>query len=184
MAAASGAHRWVALLRGINVGGHRLVKMPALRAVFESLGATDVHTVVQSGNVVFDHATPEREGTALRHVLQAGLAKALGFEVPVLLRSAAQFRKAAAAHPFAKEAAEPTHAHVYFLDEAPPHPDRAALDQLASPTERWHLHGDAFYLHAPDGVGRSKLAAGAEKKLGVPATARNQRTVESLLALL
>jgi uncharacterized protein (DUF1697 family) len=166
------------------VGGHRVVKMAALREAFEALGAAGVRTVVQSGNVVFDHATAERDAPALRSHLEAGLAATFGFAVPVLLRSARQFERAAAAHPFSAQAAEPQHAHVWFLEHAPASADTAGLDRLKAATERWHLAGDAFYLHAPDGIGRSKLAAGAERLLGVAATARNARTVETLRALL
>jgi uncharacterized protein (DUF1697 family) len=178
------SHRWVALLRGINVGGHRPVKMVALREAFEAMGASNVRTVVQSGNVVFDHPTAERGAAALRQQLQAHLEATFGFAIPVLLRSARQFAHVAALHPYAADAAEPTHAHVWFLDGPASKADRAGLDRLKSATERWHLDAEAFYLHAPDGVGNSKLAAAAERLLGTTATARNLRTVETLRAML
>lgn len=177
-------HRWVALLRGINVGGHRPVPMAALREAFAGMGAARARTVVQSGNVVFDHARDASHAAALRETLELGLAAAFGFEIPVLLRDAGRFRAAAEANPFAADAAQPAHGHVWFLDGRATGADTAGLDRLKSPTERWHLDGDTFYLHAPDGVGRSKLAAAAERLLGVAATARNLRTVESLCALL
>jgi uncharacterized protein (DUF1697 family) len=183
-AASPARHRWVALLRGINVGGHRSVKMAALREAFEAQGATNVRTVVQSGNVVFDHASAEGAAPALRAQLASGLAAAFGFDIPVVLRSARQFAQRAAADPFAAQAAEPQHAHVWFLEHAPPRPDTAGLDRLKADSERWHLAGDAFYLHAPEGIGRSKLAAGAERLLGVAATARNLRTVQTLGSML
>ena len=73
--------------------------------------------------------------------------------------------------------------HFYFLESAPPHPDLASLDALKSATEQFTLIDSVFYLHAPDGIGRSKLAVKVERALGVPATARNWRTVNKLLEM-
>lgn len=87
-------------------------------------------------------------------------------------------------NPFREGEAEPSTLHLGFLDSVPPRPDRAALKALATETERFALKGRVFYLHAPDGIGRSKLAAAAERKIGVPMTMRNWRTVGKLRELL
>jgi len=97
--------------------------------------------------------------------------------------TAEELRNAAAANPFPSATNEPKSLHLYFLAETPQNPDVQALNQLKSDNESFKLIGKVFYLHAPDGIGRSKLAARAEKLLGVQATARNWNTVAKLLEL-
>ena len=153
----------VALLRGINVGGNRIIKMEALRAIFEEAGARDVRTYIQSGNVVFSHARP----TSAR--FEKAIAAAVGFDVPVVLRTAAEL--AALAHPFADDAG----VHVMFA-AAP----LAPIARVAVPPEAYVVSGRDVYLYLPAGVGNSKLAAALGK---LPVTARNWRTVQQLRAM-
>lgn len=164
----------VALLRGINVGGHGKLPMAALRALMAELGCRDVVTYIASGNVVFAHSAPE--GLAGR--LTAAIKAAHGFAPRVLVLSGDVFREIAAACPY------PDDPHVFFLAEPPTEPDTASMDAARAPTESYELTDRALYLHAPGGLGRSKLAGRIERALGVPATARNGRTVAKLLALL
>jgi uncharacterized protein (DUF1697 family) len=84
------------------------------------------------------------------------------------------------ANPYPEADEEPKSVHLYFLAGDPAEADIAGLEAVRAPAERFHLEGGVFYLHAPDGVGRSKLAAKAERLLGVSATARNWRTVTKL----
>lgn len=158
--------RHVALLRGINVGGNRIIKMADLRAIFEAAGARDVETYIQSGNVVFGHDRP----TAARFEKQ--IAKATGFDVPVVLRTAAEW--AALAHPY--DTGE--HVHVFFLPAAP-----AAVKVVAAAPEAYAVRGRDVFLYLPNGIGRSKLAGALMKALPA-ATARNWRTVEQLTAMV
>lgn len=157
--------RHVALLRGINVGGNRSIKMADLRAMFEAAGARDVVTYIQSGNVVFSHPRPTAAG------FEHQIARATGFAVPVVLRTAAQWAKLA--HPFEDD--DPV--HVFFL----PAPVKR-LDVVAAAPEAYVTKGREVFAYLPNGAGRSKLAASLGKALP-QATARNWRTVRQLHAL-
>jgi uncharacterized protein (DUF1697 family) len=108
----------------------------------------------------------------------------LGFRPEVLLLSPSQFRSAMENNPYPNAASEPKSLHFFFLDSVPTKPDLDGLGKLATETERFCLIDSVFYLHTPDGIGRSKLAAAVEKKLGVAATARNYNTIEALASML
>ncbi len=172
---------WIALLRGINVGGRNRLPMSDLVAILESFGLEDVETYIQSGNVVFRSA--EKVSSSLGEEIATAVEERHGFRPRVLLLDAGRLREAAEANPFPEAEAEPKTLHLFFLASAPESPDEESLTAVAAPSERFHLAGDVFYLHAPDGVGRSKLVARVEKHLGVAATARNWRTVERLLEM-
>lgn len=178
---------WVALLRGINVGGANRLRMAELRKDLEGLGLEDVRTYIQSGNVVFDSAIDGDDGglaETLVERIEVAIEERHGFRPRVLVLSAARFREAMRANPFPEAEAEPKSLHLYFLAQPPVDADLAALEAVASPTERSRLGEHVLYLHAPDGIGRSKLAARAEALLGVPATARNWRTVTRIREML
>jgi uncharacterized protein (DUF1697 family) len=152
----------VALLRGINVGGHRLVSMAELREKLEEAGFADVKTLLQSGNVVF---------TTKRGNLEPALTKLTGTDV--IVRTAAEWRKVMAANPFPEEAAnDPARLLVMFLDRKPG-------PLFAWPgIETMRAAGRELFLYYPEGAGRSKLTGALiEKKLGVRGTARNWNTV-------
>ncbi|HUF90702.1 MAG TPA: DUF1697 domain-containing protein, partial [Gemmatimonadota bacterium] len=103
-----------------------------------------------------------------------------GFRPRVLLLGGDRLLEAIEANPFPEADAEPRSLHLFFLAEPPPSPDLESLAEVAVASERFHLERDVFYLHAPEGFGRSKLAARVERYLGVAATARNWRTVRKL----
>jgi uncharacterized protein (DUF1697 family) len=171
---------WIAFLRGIG-GGIRPMVMKDLQAALENLGLSDVRTYIQSGNVVFRRAGT----TAAKLEAQIGrrIAERFGFESRVFVLSAAQLARAAAANPFGQADDEPTSVHLFFLSQRPRQPDLGAMKRLKTPSEAFVLAGRVLYVHTPDGFGVSKLAARIEKLLGVPATARNWRTVTKMLAL-
>lgn len=172
-------HTWIALLRGINVGGANRLPMAELRDELSGLGFEDPATYIASGNVVFgaDGDPDADHAEALARRIATTIEARHGFLPRVLVLSAAEFREAMEANPFPEAQSEPGTLHLYFLAERPADVDASAFDAVASPTERWKLGDHVLYLHAPDGVGRSKLAARVESLLGVPATARNWRTV-------
>ena len=174
--------KWIALFRAVNVGGKNKMSMTRLQAVFTSVGCTNVRTYIQSGNVVFSSANKNK--TPLTRKLLEATEGEFGFRPQVLLLTEAQFREALTNNPFDAHGKDPKTLHLYFLEESPSQPDLAGLAKLATKTEQFQLAGDVFYLHAPDGIGRSKLAAAAEKRLGVPATARNYNTIDALRAML
>jgi uncharacterized protein (DUF1697 family) len=172
---------WVALLRGINVGGKRKVAMPALRAAVEELGHTAVRTYINSGNVVL--TTTQRSEAAVRKGLEQALEEAFGFTVPVVLRSREQLQAVLKNNPF--EGADPKHLHVTFLDRDPGAAAKRAVDPDAFEPERYEVRGRDVYLHLPDGLGRSKLAGAlAKKDFGVVGTTRTWATTQKLAALL
>ncbi len=173
----------IALFRGINVGGTGKLPSKALVSLLEDLGAEEVRTYIQSGNAVFRHATRAAAGRSLARTIERAVLDAHGFEPAVLVLTPARLAQAAAGNPFPEGEEEPSKLHLSFLAETPQAPNRDKLEALRAGRERFALVEDVFYLHAPDGVARSKLAAGAERALGVAATARNWRTVQKILAL-
>jgi uncharacterized protein (DUF1697 family) len=174
--------RWIALLRGVNVGGHNKLPMKPLQAALAASGLTDVATYLQSGNIVFSHS-----GTHAKLAAQISdvIAAKFGFRPSIKLLRHAELTAAATANPFpeAEQAEEGKTLHLFFLDGAPAADRAAALDALSTPSERWALVGQVFYLHAPEGFGRSKLALQAERKLQTGATSRNWRSVCALLEM-
>lgn len=170
--------RYVALFRGVNVSGKNSMPMLELRRMLESLGASSVKTYLQSGNAVLTHT--DRSPSHLKDRIESAVLSHFGFQSSLLLLSPKELLEAIATSPFAKEAEDPKSVHLCILTGAPRSPDLAALSRLQSETERYFLRGRYFYLHAPDGVGRSRLAKGYEKSLGVTATARNWRTIAAL----
>lgn len=172
---------WIALFRGINVGGRHILPMKALKSLLQEMGCSDVSSYIQSGNVVF------RNGETQARVLEAKISQLVnagfGFAPQVLLLTIDQLTLAHSANPFPAGESEPKTLHLFFLAEDARNVDMPALDALKSTTEQFQLIDRVFYLHAPDGIGRSKLAARVERHLGVATTARNWRTVEKVLQL-
>jgi uncharacterized protein (DUF1697 family) len=169
---------WIALFRGINVGGRNILPMKELVRDLEALELEDVRTYIQSGNAVFRSSGEAAADLGAR--IAAKVEERHGFRPHVLVLSAGQLRDAIESNPFPEAEGEPKTLHLSFLASPAEAPDVASLNELRSPSERFHLTDTVFYLHAPDGIGRSKLAAKVEKLLGVAATARNWRTVRKL----
>ena len=172
---------YIALFRGINVGGRNRLPMKELAALLEKLGAGNVKTYIQSGNAVFRHQT--ESVSELSSSISAAIKESHGFEPRVWLLEAAEMEQAIASNPFPEAEAEPKTLHLYFLTSVPQNPDLKTLDSLKKANEQFKLIDNVFYLYAPDGIGRSKLAERTEKALGVAATARNWRTVCKVMAM-
>ncbi|MET7620750.1 DUF1697 domain-containing protein [Streptomyces sp. NPDC005408] len=176
--------RYAALLRGINVGGHKKVPMAELRELLTELGHTDVTTYLQSGNAVFSSASADEKaiGTALERAIE----KRFGFGVDCLVRSAPYLKAVADDCPFPADELEGKQLHVTYFSE-PVGPERlASIDTAAYLPEEFRLGDRALYLYAPNGLGRSKLAeALAKPRLfkGIIATSRNWNTVLKLVEL-
>ena len=166
---------YIALFRGINVGGKNILPMKELVAILEALGAQNVKTYIQSGNAVF--ACPKKDASRLSIMISSEIKKRRGFEPHVLIMESEDLDKALRNNPFPEAAADPQTLHAGFLASTPKKPDLKALELLRSGAERFQLIDKVFYLHAPAGIGRSKLAANTEKLLGAPMTDRNWRTV-------
>ncbi|MEU7994077.1 DUF1697 domain-containing protein [Micromonospora sp. NPDC049060] len=174
--------RWVALLRGVNVGGAK-VAMADLRRLVTDLGHQDVQTYLQSGNVVFGSTV--RDADALARGIERAIADELGLTVPVLVRSGRELAAVAGGNPYAGREDDPTRLLVVFLATAP---DPAAVAALTVPDGEnlaFSVAGREVYLHYPDGgYGRSRFTNNhLEKKLGLVATTRNWRSVRALAGM-
>lgn len=172
---------YIALFRGINVGGNNMLSMKDLAALLEKLDAHNVKTYIQSGNVVFQHESERAAELSSR--ISAAIKESHGFEPRVLLLDLVEMENAVASNPFSEAEVEPKTLHLFFLADPPQNPDLKTLDTIKQDNEQFKLIDKVFYLHAPDGIGRSKLAERAEKALGVAATARNWRTVCKIMAM-
>src|SRR5262249_29833808 len=173
----------IALLRGINVGGHNLVAMSALRDFFEDLGFSGATTLLQSGNVVFN--SERQVGADLESLMEKESAKRLGISAEYIVRSAAEWRQTIARNPFSKEAkADPGHLVVVFLKTAPGKKELDALQAAIKGPEVMRCDGRQLYIVYPAGIGRSKLTGALiEQKLQIRGTARNWNTILKLGAL-
>lgn len=172
----------IALLRGVNVGGHHQIKMEVLRALCESLGLCNPQTYIQSGNVVFQ--TKERDTAKLSAQIESAIEKKHGFRPDVVLRTAGELREVIAKNPFAKRKdIEPNKLIVTFLAAEPTAESRATVLALKPDPEELRLHGRELYIYFPDGMGRSKFPAVLGKALKNTGTARNWNTVTKLLEM-
>ena len=172
---------YAALLRGVNLGALNRMKMPELRAFVEGLGCTDVSTYLQSGNVVF---RSDRAAGALRRSIEQGIGSELGLDIPVVIRSRRQLEQLVAGNPFGRPKEKENMLYVTFLAEKPERERLRRLVEESFAPERFELVGQDVYLYVPNGYGRSKLSnALLERRLGVPATTRNWRTVTALAEL-
>jgi len=174
----------VALLRGINVGGHNKIAMSDLRHLFEALKFSAVKSLLQSGNVVFD--SERLKGAALENLLEVETAKRLGASVDYLVRSAKELRAIIANNPFEGEARrDPSHLLVVFLKTAPKPTEVSALQAGIQGPEIIRAEGKQLYAVYPAGIGRSKLTNTLiEKKLATRGTARNWNTILKLAAMV
>ena len=174
---------FIALLRGINVGGHKPVAMSELKAMLTKLGFEDTRSLLQSGNLIF--RGDSNDSHDLESMLEAETRKRLGLQADFMIRSAKEWRRVVERNPFRKEAdADPGHLLVMFLKTAPKANEvRAAQDAIVG-RETLRADGREMYIVYPDGIGRSRLTnVLLEKKLGARGTARNWNTVQKLLSV-
>ncbi|MCL4559102.1 MAG: DUF1697 domain-containing protein [Chloroflexi bacterium] len=175
---------YISLLRGINVANHNQIRMDQLKSTYEALGFTDVRTYVQSGNVVFDG--PEDREANISAFLETRILQTFGTEVTVILRNAAAFKQIRENNPFlTQQDKDPAFLHVTFLHDAPS-PDRIRnLPPIREGDDEFVMVGAEVYIFCPHGYGRTKLTnTYFERKLGLPATTRNWRTVQALAQMV
>jgi uncharacterized protein (DUF1697 family) len=174
---------YLALLRGVNVGGKNKLPMQDLITLFGEAGCHEVRTYIQSGNVIF-RADPAI-AASLPGIVTARIAERFGLRVPVLLRTAAEMAEVVRHNPFlAAETAEET-LHVLFLATQPNARSVDELDPDRSPPDAFSVRGREIYLRLPNGVARTKLSTDYfDAKLATTSTGRNWRTVTTLLALM
>jgi len=173
--------RYVAFLRGINLGSKRRVPMGDLRAALAEAGYEDVRTLLQSGNVVL---TSTAEAAELERDLGDVLGRTFGFDIAVVVRTRDALADVIARDPFAGEADDPARYQVSFLSAKPKAASVRELERADVAPERVSMRGCEVYAWHPDGLARSRLAALiTARRLGVEVTARNWRTLTKLLEL-
>ncbi len=174
--------RYVAFLRAINVGGSHVVKMDALKAMFEDLGFTKVETFIASGNVIFE--TPSRDLGAVERRIERFLEKALGYEVVTFIRALEDVAAIARHRPFPAAAmASAISLSVGLLKEPLPKAARAALLKLKTDIDDFHTDGSELYWICVSRQSESKISnAVFERTLKTKATFRGLRTIQRLAA--
>ncbi|GAC1351356.1 MAG: DUF1697 domain-containing protein [Polyangiales bacterium] len=173
---------YVALLRGINVGGNNKLPMKDLVTMLDAEGCREVVTYIQSGNAVF-RAT-EACAFRLPTAIEKAVKSRCGFQAMVLVRTAANIQRVAQDNPFVRDGVDVGALYVMFLKDWPSADRVAALDTKRSPTDTFELRGREVYLHCPNGVGRTKLTNDYfDKTLAMTGTTRNYRTVLKLVEM-
>ena len=173
----------IALLRGINVGGHKQISMADLRDLLTQLGLADVRSLLQSGNLVF--GATGRTSTQLERLLETEADKRLALKTDFFVRTAKEWEGIVAHNPFRKEAArDPGHLVVMFLKDPPSVTGVKALQSGITGREVVRAARKHLYIVYPDGIGRSRLTnAVIDQRLGTRGTGRNWNTVLKLAAL-
>lgn len=174
--------RFVALLRGINVGKAKRVPMAELRILLTALGYRDVQTLLNSGNAIFESTT--RSTPAHAHRIEAALAESFGIETHVIVKSAADLAAICAENELAAVVTEPSRLLVAFTASAGDLCSLATLEALTRPPEKFLLGQHAAYLWCPNGILESRAAEALLGKAGRVATSRNWATVGRIAALM
>jgi uncharacterized protein (DUF1697 family) len=171
---------YIAMIRGINVSGHKKIKMDQLRESFEALGFSQVRTYIQSGNVIFQ--TARTSPTDLSKRIEERIGADFGFSVAVILRTSGEMGKTIQDNPFlTKPGIDSSKLHVTFLSQLPVPTTLKKLDTWRAEPDEFRYFGKEIYLHCPNGYGRTKLSNNAfERVLSVSATTRNWNTVNKL----
>ena len=175
---------YFAFLRGINVGGNKMVPMAELRKMLTGMGFDNVKTLLQSGNAMFETAAQKPE--ALEAKLEAQTKKTFGFDVVYMVRTEKQLKDVIKANPFPEmTASDPSHLLVVFLKGKAKAGSGAALQKAIVGNEVVKVKATEAYVCYPDGIGVSKLTNTViDRHLGVAGTARNWNTVQKTIALV
>ncbi len=175
---------YIAMIRGINVGGQKTIKMADLKALCESLGFRNVTTYIQSGNVVLSSA--QKNPSTVGETIESGIKKKFGFDVTVVVRTPEELKSVVKKNPFVgRKGIDEIRLNVMFLDSKPEPALVKALGPLAAKSkDEYEINGREVYLHCPNGYGKTLLSnTFFEKNLKVRATTRNWNSVNNLLEL-
>jgi uncharacterized protein (DUF1697 family) len=175
--------KYITMLRGINVGGQKKLRMAILREIYQSAGFWNIRTYLQSGNVVFE--TTEGNLSKLTSVIETLIQQTCGYQVEVFIRNPSEFKRILLNNPFLNDQnVEKNKLHVTFLYQIP---SAAAWEKLIIPSgipDEFEQGNQEIYLYCPNGYGRTKISNSFfERKLGVATTTRNWNTVQALYRL-
>ncbi len=174
--------RYIALLRGINVGGNTMIKMSELKRTFESLGFENIATYINSWNIAFDTRKTAEE--KLIATVEKAIERDFEKKVAVMMRTQDEIRDILSRNPFEGQFESHKEMHVLFMNEAMPDDKRDLLIEKQTENERFEVDGREIFCHLRLGVADSLLGKGfIDKKLKVPITGRNWRTVEAIAEL-
>lgn len=174
----------IAILRGINVSGHKKIKMADLKQMFEGMGYSDVATYIQSGNVIFN--SEDNDSLALKQRIEEEIQKTYGFDVPVIIRTHNDLSDIINNTPCGSinVEADGTRYLLTMLAEVPDSDKVETLMSYVKEPEQLVVNGNNVYLYCPNGYGNSKLSnVFIENKLKVQATTRNWKTIHKLFIL-
>lgn len=173
--------KYIALLRGINVGGHRKIRMNDLKEMFRGMGFKNVATYIQSGNVVFDSLVRDHED--LREDIKKEIEKSFGHDVPVIIRTPAEMERVLAHFPFEEKGK--WKGYISFLSEKPTQEQKRDLESQSSDVEKFILGNQEIYIFIDKGADEKPLFSNSyvEKELGMDVTTRNLRSVNKILQL-
>lgn len=176
--------RYIAMLRGINVGANRKVPMADLKNLCAKLGLLNVQTYIQSGNLIFELAKPQSI-SALEESLHQAISETFGFDIPVIVRTSEEMEKSCSTNPFLKEKdADIEKLYLTFLKETTPSELIEKIKDFQYLPDRYEIIGNDVFVYCPNGYGRTKITNDFfEKKLKVAATTRNWKTVMKLLEM-
>ena len=173
---------YIALLRGVNVGGKHILPMKDLVALAADCKCREVRTYIQSGNLIF--AAPGDVARSFPQKLAKKIQERFGFASPVIVRTPDELAQIVRDNPFLKAGKPEKELHVHFLAELPTAEAIKSLDPDRSPPDAFRVVGRNVYLHTPNGMGRTKLTSTyLDSRLGTVGTARNWATVKKLLEL-
>ena len=175
---------WIALLKGVNVGGNNKLPMAELPLALEAHGFHDVRTYIRSGNMIFQHQQSDRAKLSLH--ISVIIEAHFGFKPSVVLLTNEELAAAIEQQPFSDLSIEKDAKvlHFFFFDAAPTNVNQARLDASIHESERLQVVGNVAYFHTPNGFGKSKLGAKMESVFGTPCTARNWTSVDAILRLV
>lgn len=173
---------YLALLRGINVSGQKLIKMTDLKELFETQGFLNVQTYIQSGNVIF--SSTERSTDKIKNIISNSIKQMFRFDVGILILTPDMTEYVLKYNPFIKKKKEEDKLYVTFLSEQPSTDNIKKLNSIDYSPEEYIIDGKLVYLHVPNGYGKAKLNNNFfENKLKVEATTRNWKTINKLWEL-
>jgi len=174
---------YISILRGINVSGQKIIKMDALKKMYENLNFEDIQTYVQSGNVIF--SSKENEPKKLEKIISSKIKTQFGFDIPVIVLSAKTLETIIKNNPFAKDKLKDiSFLHVTFLADKTEQFSKESIIEKKLPNEEIEFTSNAVFIYCPNGYGKTKLNNNfLENKLKVQATTRNWKTTNELLKL-
>jgi uncharacterized protein (DUF1697 family) len=175
---------YISFLRGINMTGHNSIRMTDLSSLYKNLGFNDAETYIQSGNVIFSNVddVPVHE---IASTIERSILKRFNYNVPVLIRTVEEMRKLISANPFiAQENFESSKMAVMLLYEKTTKAQIQKVIDIDYPPDKFKIIGKEIFIYCPNGFGRTKLYTNFfEKKMGVTGTARNWKTITTILQI-